>query len=272
MGKIFDQEPEKGGPGLFFILLTLVIVAVVGARYLGFYPVSESKDQTVTSKKATGASTLSPQAALGPKKLASSAVVAIYHSHGTESYAPGDSHTRGEAGEIIKVGEAFKQALADRGVVAVQSQTLHDFPVFKNAYQNSLTTITETLAKNPSIRMVFDIHRDGLPPETSDTATTFVVSGQRTARLFFLVGDQDNPHRDANLAFAKALDARSNQMYPGLSKGVKVSHGNYNEQVFPQAVSVFIGSYPQNTVAEAENSARLLADVVAAMLEENVNP
>lgn len=272
MGKIFNQEPEKGGPGLFFILLTLVIVAVVGARYLGFYPVTESGDQTVTSNEAAGTSTLSPQIAPGPKKLAASPLVAIYHSHGTESYAPGDSHARGEGGEIIKVGEAFRQALADRGIVAVQSQTLHDFPVFKNAYQNSLTTITQTLAKNPSIRMVFDIHRDGLPPEVSDTATTFVVSGQRTARLFFLVGDQNNPHLDANLAFAKALDARANQMYPGLSRGVKVSHGNYNDQVFPQAVNVYIGSYPQNTAAEAENSARLLADVVAAMLQEDVKP
>lgn len=34
---------EKNGPGLLFIVVTLIVVAVVGARFFGFMPGDEEK-------------------------------------------------------------------------------------------------------------------------------------------------------------------------------------------------------------------------------------
>jgi stage II sporulation protein P len=251
-----DFESEKNnGPGLFFILVALVVVAVVGARYLGFYPSAGLKgilpSRTATQVNAT-----------------SKPLVAIYHSHTSESYFPGDSHAKGEAGEIVDVGRAFKAALSERGVKAVHVETVHDYPVFKDAYDNSLETISEQLAQNNTIKMVFDFHRDGLPPEAPDAATTTTVNGERIARILFVVGDSDNPHFQDNLAFAQNIDARLSDLHPGVSRGVKVQHGSFNDRVSPQAVAVFVGSYPQTKVDEADRAAKLLADAVAAVLSE----
>lgn len=253
-----DYDADRGGgPGLFFILVALVAVAILGARYLGFYP-SGSFD-TQGPGKSTPAAGSSGQA--GP-------LVAIYHSHTTESYAPGDSHARGEPGEIVEVGKTLKEALELRGVVAIHDQAVYDYPVFADAYQNARQTIIQTVQSNPSLQMVFDVHRDGLPPEAPASTCTTQINGEKVARILLVVGDTGNPHQDQNLAFAQALDARMNEMYPGLSRGVKVRAGDFNDSVFPKAVGVFIGSYPQNTLEEAQRAAKLFADVAATMIDE----
>ncbi|MGE5552414.1 MAG: stage II sporulation protein P [Betaproteobacteria bacterium] len=246
-----DFDSERNGPGLFFILVTLVVVAVLGARYLGFYPPGGLKGLLPPRVARQTAARVGPS-------------VAIYHTHTSENYAPGESHARGEAGQIVEVGRAFKEALAERGITAVHSETVHDYPVFKDAFDHSYETVSEQLAQNASIKMVFDLHRDGLPPEITN-ATTATVNGEKVARIAFVVGDQDNPHLAQNLAFAESLDAKLNELYPGVSRGVKVQHGSFNLRVSPQAVTVFIGSYPQNTKEEAERAAKLLADAVAAL-------
>lgn len=247
-----DFDSERNGPGLFFILVTLVVVAVLGARYLGFYPPGGLKGLLPPQVARETAAPVGP-------------LVAIYHAHTSESYAPGESHARGEAGEIVQVGEAFKEALAERGVGAIHSVTVHDYPVFKDAFDNARETITEQLAQNASVKMVFDLHRDGLPPEMDSSAITATVNGEKVAKIGFVVGDEDNPHVAENLAFAENLAAKLNELHPGVCRGVKVQHGSFNLQVCPQAVAVFIGSYPQNTLEEAERAAALLADAVAAL-------
>lgn len=254
-----DYEAERGGggPGLFFVLVALVVVAILGARYMGFYPVEPKTAQAPKS---------SPTA--GVQDKAGSPVVFIYHSHATESFPPGDSHARGEVGEIVEIGKVMKEGLELRGVTAVQDQGIYDYPVFADAYEKAREPITETVQSNPSLQMVFDLHRDGLPPEAPASSCTVDINGEKVARVLLVVGDAGNEHQDQNLAFAQALDARMNEMYPGLSRGVKVRSGNFNDGVFPKAVGVFIGSYPQNTLEEAQRAAKLFADVAASMVEE----
>ena len=46
------RRTEQNGPGLLFILVTLVVVAVVGARFLGFYPQSGDNGLGPPQRKA----------------------------------------------------------------------------------------------------------------------------------------------------------------------------------------------------------------------------
>lgn len=258
MVRMRDPDAERG-PGLFFILVALVVVAVLGARYLGFYPANFKP--TLGGGGQKGAATPAGEVKEGGP------LVAIYHSHTTECYAPGDSHTAGEPGEIVQVGRALKEALALRGVPAIHSETIHDYPVFKEAYRQSQATVAQQVQEHPSLQMVFDLHRDGLPPDAPLDTASVEINGQRVARILLVVGDQ-GAYQEENLRFAEALDARLNEMYPGLSRGVKVVSGGFNGGVFPQAVGVFIGSYPQNTLEEAERAAKLFADVAATLIKE----
>ena len=89
---------------------------------------------------------------------------------------------------------------------------------------------------------------------------------REAATILFVVGDEDNPYMEQNLAFAEALRDLMEDMYPGLSRGIKVQHAMLNGSAHPQSATVFIGDYRGNTIAEAKYAAALLADIVAAYI------
>jgi stage II sporulation protein P len=73
------------------------------------------------------------------------------------------------------------------------------------------------------------------------------------------------PNWRQNYDFAVLLSERINQMYPGLSLGVRVKDGLYNQFLHPRAVLVEMGT-TENSTEEAARSARLLADALADIL------
>ena len=257
MARFKDWETEKSGPGLFFVLIALVVVAVLGARYLGFYPGSGDGITLTQTEPPMVTEFVQP---LGP-------VVAVYHTHTSQNYAPKTSFATGQPGDIVQIGQAFAQALEVRGIGAVHAQSVHDYPVFRVAYENAAETVAATVSANRSLQMVFDIHRDGLPASAKADRVVTKINGLEVAKILLVVG-KDNPNYAQNLAFAKELEARMEEMYPGLCRGVITKEGTYNQTQHLQSVAVYIGSYPQNTVAQAERSAQLLGNVVATMVQE----
>lgn len=299
-----DPETERTGPGLFFILVALVVVAVLGARYLGFYPGGVKRASLGTSQTATvqsgvpgstgqlgqtgqpgqtgqvgqaGPGAVGTQGAVGTAGSgvtgagtygsAGSPVVLVYHSHTSENYgAAPKAFAQGEPGEILKVGQTMVDQLAVRGIASQQVEAVFDYPVFRDAYARSYQSLEETIAQAPTVQMVVDVHRDGLPAGTPESVTTATFDGKRVARILFVVGK--DPKNAANLNFARELEGRLNEMYPGVSRGVKLVDAKMNEGLSPQAVTVYIGSYPQNTLEEAQAAAKMLADVMATLAEE----
>ncbi|HBT46503.1 MAG TPA: stage II sporulation protein P [Peptococcaceae bacterium] len=196
-------------------------------------------------------------------------VVAIYNTHNAEGYAPSDGADRfpGKNASISLVAAALAQALAeDYGVPVVRSDTIHDYPDFSQAYANSEKTVRRLLAEYPSIQIVLDIHRDaGLkePPVA-------YINDQKVAQILIVVGSDarlEHPHWRQNEAFARRLAAKMDELYPGLSRGVRVQEGRYNQHLHPRALLLEIGS-SNNTLDQAEKAAQLLARVVAEVLRE----
>lgn len=254
-----NRRKERNGPGLLFILVTLVVVAVVGAKYFGFYP--ENPDQATPSPIPAPVPGEAPDpATMVPKVL-------VLHSHATENYQPNDSHSKsGEPGDIVKVGQVFVQALLEKNVVAVHDQTIHDRPRYSDAFINSAKLIESALEENPNIQMVLDLHRDGLQ-DKPDGYTTITINGQEVAKILFIVGDQDNAQIDANIAFAKKISDALDAKYPGLSRGVRVFKSDYSGDLHPNSVMVVIGDWKGNNVEQASASAILLADVIATLIK-----
>ncbi len=198
-------------------------------------------------------------------------LVGIYHTHTAESFIPssGASHKPGgQRGEIVEVGEALSKRLERHGVATVHSRNIHDFPSFMKAYGPSENTAKKMLADNPSIQMVFDIHRDA---DKRDNVTV-IVNGVAMARIAFVVGmgqqDLEQPHWQQNHAFAKLLDARLNQHFPGLSRGIQLVEWRYNQHLHPRALLVEVGSQ-ESSKEEAIRSIELVGDVVAEILSES---
>ena len=59
-------------------------------------------------------------------------------------------------------------------------------------------------------------------------------------RLF--VG-RSNANREANMAFAKRLKKAADAEYPGLVKDIYMGKGNYNQELYPQALLLEFGTH-----------------------------
>ena len=190
-------------------------------------------------------------------------LVGIYHTHNAECYAGdgGPEHLTGENGDVVKVGAALKDSLARNGIKAVHSTKIHDGQEFMKAYSESLQTGTQLLEEYASIRVLLDIHRDGLPPGV--TKSTVTVKGQEVSTVMIVVGKK-NPHWQENERFAQELIVLGEEMYPGLfEKNINyAADARYNQHLSNGGVLLEIGSQ-LNTLAEAEGAADAVADVLA---------
>lgn len=264
------RETESDGPGLLFILVALVAVAVAGARLLGFAPGSGTEPVQTRLVPPLDVSRSDVPADPTPSETEdaarSAATVIVYHTHGTENYSPAASHTEGgRAGHVVDVGRTFAAWLDDAGINAIHHTAVHDHPSWASAFANAAQAVSSLIHQQAEISAVFDIHRDAIESDVGKDFTTVQIDGRSVARILLVVGDQNNPYAQQNVEFAERLKAKMDALYPGLSRGIRVQRADYNGRLHPNAVQVFIGDYRYNTVDEANEAARLFARVVAEL-------
>ena len=260
------RRERAAGPGLLLVLVALLVVAAVGARFMGWMPPTGERRGQLSSPGAPGAPAR-PQ-----RPGATTPAVLIYHAHTTENYQPAPTHQRGQPGGIVEVGAELAAVLEQRGVRAIHDRTVHDYPNYSEAFVHAMNTVNQLLRSNPDVVAVLDLHRDALAADYPDGYTTAEIDGQKVAKILLVVGDVSNPYADQNLAFAEALRAKLNDLYPGLSRGIKVQHAALNGHAHPNAVTVFIGDYRDNTLEEARAAARLLGEALSRLFEEQRMP
>lgn len=184
-------------------------------------------------------------------------LIAVYHTHTDECYLPTDgTTTRKGQGSIMQVGESLVNRLHELGYQTRHDTTLHD-PHDANAYHRSRRTFMKLLRNRPAA--LFDIHRDSAPA----SAYQLTIDGQDATKLLLVVGRQ-NQNRSTTEQFARQLKAAADRKYKGLIRGIFIAHGNYNQDLDPQAMLVEIGSQ-YNTRQAAEHSAALFADILPAL-------
>lgn len=208
---------------------------------------------------------------LSPVIMGSKPLVAIYHTHTAESFIPssGAPHKPGgQRGDIVEVGAALEKRLNQYGIMALHNQTIHDYPSFMKAYGASEVTLKKILAENPSVQMVFDIHRDAGKREEQ----TVVINGISMARISIVVAtgqvDLVQPHWQQNHAFAKSIETKMNQYFPGLSRGIQLVDWRYNQHLHPKALLIEIGCQ-ENSKEEALRSVEALGDILVELINEN---
>ena len=180
--------------------------------------------------------------------------IAIYNSHGAESYIEGDgAESKDPGGGILDVGDRLAAALEDQGIEVLRSKEPHT-PHDAGAYNRSKRTVEEFLKEDPDA--LIDVHRDAVPEEEYLEE----VEGEQRVQIQFVVGRQ-NQNMEVNQEFAEGLKARADELYPGLVKGIFMARGSYNQEMSPQATLIEVGSHTNNK-AQAEESMDLFAEVV----------
>lgn len=196
-------------------------------------------------------------------------LVAVYATHTSETYelTDGLTHLKGKSGGVAKAADEIKKVIEEQyGIGVTFESTIHDLS-YNQSYVESEKTVQRLIKENPGLQLVFDIHRDGnIPREQSVTK----IDGQDVAKILLVVGTDaraEHPNWEENLKLARLLAAKLDSLYPGLSRGISIKDGRYNQQYSTGALLVEIGS-TQNTIEEAVASSRLLANAVVALLND----
>ena len=195
-------------------------------------------------------------------------LVGIYHTHNSESYAGDGGGERDETGdgEILAVGQALQESLERNGIRAVHALDIHDTEDFNKAYSKSVYTALTLVNNYPSMKLLLDLHRDGLPPGVNKATVT--VKGKEVGRVLIVIG-QRNPHWEKNEAIAKELIAYGEEHFPGLffPRISYATDARYNQHLMDGAILLEIGSQ-LNTLEEAKGTAELLGNLIADWLKE----
>lgn len=182
-------------------------------------------------------------------------IIAIYHTHSAECYVPSDGTDSVEGhGGIYAVGEAFRDALAAKGIKVLYSWHTH-LPHDRGAYRRSRVTAESLLRHHPDA--IFDIHRDAAPPE----AYSLQMGNEWLTQIQIVIG-QDNPTEQVNQSYAFDLKGYSDCIYPGLVKGVLITSGDFNQDLSPMSLLLEVGAHT-NTKEAAVDGITYFADVVA---------
>lgn len=243
---------DKDGPGLTFILVALVVVAVLGAKYFGFTP--WKKAPAGTPQQSTQQPSVSETAPL----------VLLYTAHPSENYAPNPAHAKG-TGDIAQVAQALQSALQQQ---KLRAQLVENIPVtpWSQAFTTAYSVLQPVVAGAQGLAAIVDVHRDAIDGKP-DGYTTVLVNQKPVAKILLVVGDVDNPNLEANLAFAEEVRAELEALVPGICRGVKIMHDQVNGNLHPKAVQVHIGEYADNNTDEAQAAANYLAQAVARVLQ-----
>ena len=179
--------------------------------------------------------------------------ILIYHSHSQETFA--DSREGKTEDTIVGVGDYLAQLLTEN----YGYQVMHVTEAFdlaggeldrSKAYDYARAWLEPVLEEKPSIQILIDLHRDGVP---EDRHLVTEINGKPTAQIMFYNGLSHtinsgdlsylpNPYIQDNLAFSFQLEYQAALYYPELYRGIYLAGLRYNLHLRPRALLLEAGA------------------------------
>ena len=197
--------------------------------------------------------------------------ILIYHTHSLEGYRDSKSGDLNES--VVGLGDYLTELLTER----YGYQVLHDRNTYDSdrdrAYGVAGPALEQLLAENPSIEIVIDLHRDGVPEdvylltEVNDTvmAPVMFFNGLSYTNTSGPVSALNNPNLSTNLAFSLQMELLASEYYPGFTRGIYLKGLRYNLHYCPRSLLVEVGAQT-NSLQEAMNAMPPLADTLNRVL------
>jgi stage II sporulation protein P len=201
----------------------------------------------------------------------------LYHTHSRESFLetvgtdnPSSAHHKTK--NISIVGEQLLNELEKRDINAIHEKKDYigllkerglEYP---DAYTVSREDVSKAVKKYPTLKMVVDIHRDSQPRGV----TTININGKDYSKVALFISKTSPSYQKAE-KFANLLHSKLEEKQEGISRGVFIkdrpNNSTYNQDVFPNSVSINIGGVG-NTLEEEKRTVEILASVFEEILEE----
>ncbi|SES83695.1 stage II sporulation protein P [[Clostridium] polysaccharolyticum] len=203
--------------------------------------------------------------------------ILIYHTHASEEFIDSDGTKKDS---VVGAGTALAKYLTEEyGYNVIHDETSYDVVNGRlnrnKAYDKARKGITKILKKYPSIEVVIDLHRDA---SNDGSKKTTIIDGKPTAVFKFFNGlsrratgadraDIPNPRLQKNLAFSLKMKMKAMELYPTLTTKNYLKSFRYNMHLRDKSLLIEMGT-EKNTVEEAKNAMKPLADVLNEVLNE----
>ena len=204
--------------------------------------------------------------------------IIIFHTHACESYTPSEGFNYQMTGNyrttdlnynVTRVGTELENHLKNRGYNVIHDTTLNDYPSYSGSYDNSMRTVKNIL-NNSTAQLIIDLHRDAVG-SGSDYGPTVKINDEVVAQLMIVVGTNagglEHPNWRENLKFAVKLQAKGNELYPGLFRPINLSTARYNQNLSKGALIIEVGA-TANTMEQCLGSMKYLASVIDEVMQE----
>ena len=205
--------------------------------------------------------------------------VLIMHTHACESYLTGDGDYQDEeytcrttdaSQSVVAVGQKIAEKLAENGICVIHDGTLHDYPSYNGSYDRAEETITEILDTYPSIKAVFDIHRDGIVEgDGTPVAAVQEINGRKAAQVMIISAASDGyyhvPNYLDNFHFACLLQQYMESENNGITRPILFEYCQYNQHLTTGSLLIEVGAQG-NTLEQALYSGELIGESIAKAL------
>lgn len=207
----------------------------------------------------------------------------IIHTHTTESYERDsdgyydtdyDGRSLCPANSVVGVGAVLAQTLADNGISTLHDGTVFDDPVYNYSYSRSRERTEELLKEYPSIKIVLDIHRDGIADGDVRIAPVAEINGRKAAQIMIICGCDDGtdilPDYMDNLRFASYLQNAIEKDNKGITRPMLFDYRFYNQDLAEASLVIEFGALA-NDIEQVRYSAELAGRSIANLLKMQIN-
>lgn len=212
---------------------------------------------------------------LNLKNGGAQAQVLILHTHTSEAYAESEgARSTDNEKNVVRVGTVLKERLEQQGIRVMHDVTRNDYPAYNGSYSKALSGISAAIEKNPSISVVFDVHRD-YAEQTKDGKTVQLkpvaeVFSESVAQIMFVVGTDGlglyHPNWKQNLAFAVQIQEELNKISTKIARPINIRRERFNQHMTQGSLIIEVGT-AGNSLDECERAAEFLGNAVAKVLK-----
>lgn len=203
--------------------------------------------------------------------------VLIVHTHSQELYIDSNGVDEG----IVGVGRELAYVLSNKyGVSVIHDIGEYDFDsgivVRNGSYENMEIGVKKILDKYPSIEVIIDLHRDGVPDNVRLITN---IKGKEVAKVMLFNGvtalnrngnkveleDLKNEFLEENLAVSLQMFLYMNEKNSGLMRKIYIKPYRYSLHMRPKSMLIEVGANT-NTFLEAKNAVPYIAEAIVEVL------
>ena len=193
--------------------------------------------------------------------------VYIYNTHQLETYSNEGLEGYNMTPNIMMAAYLLSDKLNSIGIKTITEDTnIYEFIKKSNFESDAFYKSTRIFVKNakekyPSLKLIIDLHRDSVDRNIS----VININNRNYARVLFVLGTTNENHHE-NEAIMKYLDAKINEKYNRLSRGIYEIEtpewrDSYNQDLGSEVILIELGGV-NNNINEVINTVEVLSEAI----------